>query len=880
MHPQTLQSVKNGSKSPTYSLDNRDNPGSRLYRVERESLRQLFQLVGGFKETRNVPTPPNNLPLQATAIVGREREIMDCVALLRREDLSLLTLTGTAGTGKTRLAHQVAHELLGDFEDGTFFVSLNSITDPALVATTIAMTLGIKDLGGKPVLQLLKDWLSHRRVLLVLDNFEQVVAAAPLLTEVLMVAPGLKIMVTSREVLRVYGEREYAVTPLTVPDIKELPSLEQLAENGAVTLFVHRARSVKPDFNLNESNALAIAEICSRLDGLPLAIELAAARSKLFTPQALLARLCNRLDLLVGNMRDIPQRQQKLRSAFDWSYDLLDPAEKTLFVWLAVFVKGFTIEAAETVCGALPGHPGFDNAAMLDILSSLVDKSMLQLVTAKDSEPRFVMLGTLREYAQERLNNSPEAEILRLRHAEYFLGLAEKAEPALIGPDQNTWVEQLDREHSNFRAALTWLLENQAIEVTETGAQAGIPTRFLEMAARLAGALARFWHIRNHATESLRGFEVVLAKITNRNNLPLPVMRKTLCGAAAMAYIKGDYPQSLAWYEEALELNRAGGDSLGVATVLRDMGLVLAYAGNCDRALELFEEAMTVQQQLNDRWGLGVTLLNRGLAGIGADNLALARESLDSALKLFTELKETRGSSYVLNNLGYVAIFRGELASATEYLLNSLKLKQTLNDRLGIAWSLDGLAAITARQGHAEKAAWFLGAAAKLRELVSSPLTYFGHKLNNPTIALVRASLDEASFRQAQARGYALTMDEMLAEAFSLEPAIDTKKPGKPPVQKSVVVATLVPGTRNAASLTEDILPKPRNSSLKLIDQLTSREIEVLRTVALGLSNQQVAEKLVIAPRTVNVHLTSIYGKLGVTSRTEATRFAFENNLV
>jgi ATP/maltotriose-dependent transcriptional regulator MalT len=306
------------------------------------------------------------------------------------------------------------------------------------------------------------------------------------------------------------------------------------------------------------------------------------------------------------------------------------------------------------------------------------------------------------------------------------------------------------------------------------------------------------------------------------------------------------------------------------------MGLVKAYAGDCREALDLFEEALVVHEQLNDRWGMGVTLLNRGLTGIGADNLELAEVSLNEAHKIFTDLKETRGSSYVLNNLGYVALLRGEFARATDLLLQSLRLKQTFNDRLGIAWSLDGLAAILARRGQFEKATYFLSAANKLRDLVCSPLTYFGHKLNTPTLTLVREGLDEETYRKALTLGYNQSLDEMLAESYSLEGSIEDRRQEAKLTTKTTQSLPIVP---RSGAATEEI-SRSRSSSLKLIDTLTSREIEVLRTVALGLSNQQVAEKLVIAPRTVNVHLTSIYGKLGVTSRTEATRFAFENNLV
>lgn len=862
MNPQPYKNSPNNSAIPGFYPENKNNPAAKV-RSNSEVTRPNLQLVSRKKEVPAHTSVLLNLPHLATALVGREREVAECVRLLR-QDLGLLTLTGAAGTGKTRLALQVAHELAPDFEDGLFFVSLTAVADPALVASTIALTLGLNE-GGKPVLDMLKEWLSGCRVLLVLDNFEQVVSAAPLLTELLTVAPGLKVLVTSREVLRVYGEREYPVLPLALPHVKDLPPLPKLAENGAVSLFVQRARAVKPDFALTESNAGAVAEICVRLDGLPLAIELAAARSKLFTPQALLARLSNTLDLLVSNMRDMPVRQQKLRSAFDWSYASLEPGEKRLFTWLAVFVKGCTLEAAENIFSGLE-TADFEDYAILDVLSSLVDKSMLQLVNGKSGEPRFVMLETLREYAQERLTGDSAEQILRLRHAEYFLDLAEKAEPALIGPDQTSWAERLDLEYANFRAALAWLLENnQAVELTTEGATPGVPTRFLEMAARMVGGLARLWHIRNQTTESRRGFEQVLAKITDRASLPLEIMHKTLSGAGSMAYIQGDYAASLAWYQEALDLNRANGDKLGTARILRDMGLVKAYAGDCQAALDLFEEALVVQEQVNDRWSMGVTLLNRGLTGIGADNLELAQTSLDAASKIFTDLKEVRGSSYVLNNLGYVALLRGELEKATGLLLESLRLKQTFDDRLGMSWSFDGLAAILARQGQFEKAARFLSAANKLRDLASSPLTFFGYKLNTPTIALVRAGLDEATYRAALTLGYNQSLDEMLAEAYGVEAVSETFSQNHKAARPS-------PGVQGVA--------RSRPSNLKLIDSLTSREIEVLRTVALGLSNQQVAEKLVIAPRTVNVHLTSIYGKLGLTSRTEATRFAFENNLV
>src|SRR5215204_5645368 len=458
---------------------------------------RIFQLAAPdlppeFPPLRTLESSPNNLPLQHTPLIGREREVEEVCARLRSPGVRILTLTGPGGAGKTRVGLQAAAELLMEFEDGIFFVALAAIADPALVASTIARTLGLTESSTQPPEQLLKGYLHDRQTLLVLDNFEQVLESAPLLDELLSAAPNLKILATSRTPLRLYGEHEFPVPPLSLPDPGSLPPVEHLTRYGAVRLFVERARAVKPDFSLTEENAPAVVEICARLDGLPLAIELAAARTKLLPPRAMLDRLGDRLKLLTGGARNLPQRQRTLRSAIEWSYELLDAGEMTLFSRLAVFSGGCTLEAMEAICDAESELP-------MDILegtSSLMDKSLLRQEEGAEGEPRFVMLETIHEYGRERLNKSGEAEEIRRLHAEYFLALAELGESKLRGPEEAKWLECLEIEHDNMRDALS-----RALDAEEA-----------ELALRLAGALWRFWWMRGYYDEGRRWLEAALAK--------------------------------------------------------------------------------------------------------------------------------------------------------------------------------------------------------------------------------------------------------------------------------------------------------------------------------------------------------------------------------
>ncbi len=710
---------------------------------------RVFQLVveglpGDFPPLPSLGHRPTNLPVQPTPLVGREREVGETVGLLRNPEVRLVTLTGPGGIGKTRLALQVAAEALKDYPDGAWFVDLASLVDPALVLPTVARVLGLMEAGGEPLADTLRRHLGDKRLLLVLDNFEQVVAAAPLVAGVLAVAPGLRALATSRVPLRLRGEREYPVPPLSLPDPRRPPPVERLGQYAAARLFIERAVAVRPDFVVTNATAGTIATICHRLDGLPLAIELAAARIRLLGPQQLLARLERRLGVLTGGQRDLPHRQQTLRATIEWSYQLLDAGEQALFRRLAVFVGARSLEAVEAVCNA-------DGDLPLDVLDgaeSLVAKNLLRLEEGVGGEPRFVMLETIHEYARERLEQSAEAEAQRRAHAEYFLALAEGADPQLQGPEQVAWLAWLEAEYDNLRAVLGWALEREEAE----------------MAARLGGELWRFWLVRGHLSEGRRWLGAAL----ECSGPVAPAVRaKAFNGAGSLAYQQGDYPAARALYVEFLALCRKLGDKRGVGAALGNLGIVAHEQGDYPAARALYEESLALARELGHKNMVANALNNLGNVSRDQEDYAVARARNEAGLALARELGDKGGIASFLTNLGSVAFYQGDYDAARALHEESLALLRELGDKRGIAECLEGLAALHGAQGQVAQAAKLWGAAEALRETLGVPLPPADRLASERHLAAARARLDPATFAAAWAEGRALLLEEVIADVLA-----------------------------------------------------------------------------------------------------------------
>jgi predicted ATPase/class 3 adenylate cyclase len=761
-----------------------------LFRPERVSQLVSPDVPSEFPPLRTLDAYRNNLPLQPSPLIGREKEVSEVCDLLRHEETRLLTLTGPGGTGKTRLALQAAADLLDAFPDGAFFTPLATLTEAELFLSAIAEALEVREIGEQPLGETLKDYLSERRMLLLLDNFEQVLGAAPTVTELLAGAPGLKVLATSRAPLGLYGEHEFPVPPLTLPDLKHPPPLERLTQYEAVGLFLERARAVKPDFAITNESAPAVAEICVRLDGLPLAIELAAARIKMLPPKAMLQRLTSRLKLLTGGARDLPERQRTLRGTIEWSHALLDEGEQLLFARLAVFSGGRTLEAMEAVCDAEGDLP----VDTFEGISSLLDKSLLRQEEGPNGEPRFVMLETIHEFAREKLAESPEAEQIKRVHAEYFLTLVEEAEPELKGSNQLEWLERLEAEHDNIRAALSWAIERKEVEV----------------ALRLGGALSWFWSVRGYHSEGRRWLEEALA-MDGRGSPESRAM--ALAGAGVLAEEQGDLDRAQEACEEGLELlaNEAREASEAKLNLLECLGWVACLREEYGQATELFEESLALSREMSDTWWLANSLSNlASVSGFRGDS-ERATELYEQSMDLFREQRDKQHLAYCLNNLAMVVCSKGQgdLGRAAKLTEESIVLQRELGTRggvsmglcnlgwmallqddlgraaalyresLSLSWDsglnplvqggLEGFACVAGAKGEVERAARLWGAAQALHEtkgILRDP--DFLAEADARTSA-VRSGMGEEAWEAALRKGRAMTLDEAVSYAMEEE---------------------------------------------------------------------------------------------------------------
>ncbi len=698
----------------------------------------------------------HNLPAQTTSLVGRKTEIEKIRAMLKQVDIRLLTLTGPGGTGKTRLGLQVAAESYADFEDGVFFVPLSTAIEEVQVLTALTQILEVKEsvVKGRPrsLLQSLKEYLAPRQMLLVLDNFEQVLIARNLLADLLQAAPRLKLLITSRTLLQIYGEHEFAVPILSLPaniDGGPLPETVQIIQYEAIELFVQRSKAVRSNFELNETNALAVVEICTRLDGLPLAIELAAARSRLFTPQAMLTQLAARnyetgstLNFLSRGAQNLPTRQQTLRNTLDWSYALLDEPEKQLFQQLAVFTGGFGLQAVEAVCQCLDG---------LNALESLLSKSMLvQLESVVEGELRFSMLETIREYALEKLVAGGTVEEVYDRHLEYFAGLIETAEQEMNGIEQAKWLKQLESEHGNSRLALSWALQEH-----DFSSAAKVRER-LELALRLVGALGLFWEIIGHMSEGRDWLERVLKRaIALKQTEPYA---KALVVAGALALTQSDALAAQPYYELSLEISRALNNKRLIAQAFNRLGQIARMQGDYVQARDLGEQSLSLRRELNDGNGIARSLVSLAITARYTGEFLTAQKLYEESIRISRELGDKRMVALTLNNLGEAYRYQGKLEQSIQCQEEALAMRRELGDKAGVATSLVNLG----------ESAYTIGDYQKAQKMLQESLLL--HRQLNYRYGLVYAlnSLGETLCSQ----GNYATARPLLEEALQIGQAI------------------------------------------------------------------------------------------------------------
>ncbi len=720
---------------------------------------------------------PHNLPAQATPFIGREEELSQLGRFLADPDCRLLTLVGPGGMGKTRLALRAALEATtepnGAFLHGIYFVSLAPVISADLLVFVAAQSVGCSLRSAADPKTQLVDYLREKEMLLLLDSLEQVDEAASLVADLLVGCPRLKILATSRTPLHVRGEQQFPVSPLALPDLALLLTGDDLASDlwrsPAVALFADRARAVKPNWRLTSQNAVAVAKICARLDGWPLALELAAARSQSLSPAAMLEQLDSPLALLTNGPRDLPARQQALRATIDWSYHLLNSDEEKLFARLAVFAGGCTAEAVKSVCfDPLASRAETWNQGLLE---SLQDKSLLQR-KEDENAPRFMLLDTIREYALERLAEKKELAMLQGQHAAHYLELAERAEPELRGAEQAVWLDRLEAEHDNLRAALRWAMDNKAIDT----------------ALGLGGALWRFWYLRGHLSEGRRWMEAALAasekadvaskeadvasKEADAADPParLTLQAKALSGAGTLAYGQSDWSLAMTMLEKALKLWRQIQDKAAIAAALALMGSIVHDHEDYDRSQTLYEEAIALCRQMGSegRRPLAFALNRLGDIARCQSNPEAARSLHEESLALWQELGDKDGAACALSNLGQLAHTQGNTRRAATLFQQSLKLVWELRDMRGIAESLGGLAVAAGARGQAARSAQLFGQVEALLQSIGGSLDAAGYPEWESGVTAARAQLGEAEFEAAWDAGRAMALEQAVTYALRI----------------------------------------------------------------------------------------------------------------
>ncbi len=788
--------------------------------------------IGGRPESRVFALPPQPL----TSFVGRERELGAVGDLLRSESVRLLTLTGPGGVGKSRLAMRLAEDLASEFDNGVAFVSLAAIANPDLVVGAIVQALGEREVTGQSRFDRLCLLLRQRHLLLVLDNFEQVVAAAPAVARLLAECAGVKALVTSRVRLQVSGEQEYVLAPLGVP-VAAFTSIDDLEANPSVTLFVQRARSVRPTFALERENADAVAAVCRQLDGLPLAIELAAARSKVLAPNALRARLEHGLDLLSGGPRDQPERLQTLRAAIAWSYDLLSLEDRQVFRRLAVFAGGFTFDAAEAVAGMSDGRwqPNDRDSSVLDSISALVDSSLLREVEGLGGEPRFGMLETIREFGLELLASSDEEEMVRAAHAAWFVTLAETGVGNTTLPPAG-WLALMESEHPNLRAALGRYVAH------------GDSTA----AMRLAGALWQFWHFRGHSREGTSWLDQVLALPGDEaDEFRTPV----LFGSGVLAWARGDLDRARARHEEGLALARARSDPNAQGRALYGIAEVARLQARFDEAAAAHLEARELFRETGDLSWTMITLIGQAHVYHRQGDLDGALTRTNEAVAIARQIDNSMGVATALIVAAMVAHDRGEFAAGARHWAESLATSVEYRDWRATGQIAAGVAAIAVACGEYEPAARLFGASDAVRTTVGGTISTL-RDWYLPRLEEARATLGAEAFARAWDSGQMLSVEDAARET-------------------ALVAERLQRDDRPARA--DTAARSPSNQSKF---GLSSRELEVLSLLVAGQTDREIGATLFISPRTAQGHVAHLLDKLGVSTRTAAVTIALQNALV